>query len=129
MPRPKRQKTRRDNSPKDLDAALAGSPIVPLRVKDVSSLDTTIEQRVGYQPRAFQMEAIRAQLLRKDVVVHAGTGMGKTLIAAGPHYHPAAAGKLTIMVSPLLALQTEQVSHISHPLNCSPEPESIGTHF
>ena len=86
---------------------------MPLRVKDLSSLDTLIKEHVGYQPRAFQVEAIRAQLLRKDVVVHAGTGMGKTLIAAGPHYHPAAAGKLTIMVSPLLALQTEQVSYHS----------------
>ncbi|KAH7917338.1 P-loop containing nucleoside triphosphate hydrolase protein [Leucogyrophana mollusca] len=57
----------------------------------------------------FQMRAILAQLQRKDVLVHAGTGAGKTAIAAGPHVHPSSKGKVTIMVSPLLALHDEQV--------------------
>ncbi|KII85091.1 hypothetical protein PLICRDRAFT_145764 [Plicaturopsis crispa FD-325 SS-3] len=53
------------------------------------------------------MEAIEAQLKKKDVLVHAGTGLGKTAIAAGPHAHPSAKGKVTLMVSPLIALHEE----------------------
>ena len=47
---------------------------------------------------------------RKDVIVHAGTGFGKTAIAAGPHYHDSAKGGVTLMISPLIALHDEQVS-------------------
>jgi len=56
-------------------------------------------------PRKFQLEAIEAQLLRKDVLVHAGTGSGKTTIAAGPHaLIDKSKGMVTFMVSPLLAI-------------------------
>ncbi|KAF6759687.1 P-loop containing nucleoside triphosphate hydrolase protein [Ephemerocybe angulata] len=60
-------------------------------------------------PRQFQLDAVKAQLEKKDVLIHAGTGSGKTVVAAGPHAHPLAKGKVTIMVSPLIALQEEQV--------------------
>jgi superfamily II DNA helicase RecQ len=63
-----------------------------------------------HTPREFQLEAISAQLLRKDVLIHAGTGSGKTFVAAGPHAHEATKGMVTFMVSPLIALQEEQVS-------------------
>ncbi|KAJ7607060.1 P-loop containing nucleoside triphosphate hydrolase protein [Roridomyces roridus] len=56
-----------------------------------------------------QVEAIKAQLLGRDVLVHAATGYGKTCIAAGPHTHAKAAGCVTIMVSPLIGLQEEMV--------------------
>ncbi len=36
--------------------------------------------------------------------------MGKTAIAAGPHAHPTSEGKVTLMISPLIALHDEQVS-------------------
>ncbi|KAJ7704750.1 P-loop containing nucleoside triphosphate hydrolase protein [Mycena metata] len=55
------------------------------------------------------MDGIEAQLQMRDVLVHAGTGMGKTTIAAGPHAHPTSAGKVTLMISPLIALHDEQV--------------------
>lgn len=61
--------------------------------------------------RPFQRQAIEAFLLGKDVLVHAGTGAGKTAIAAGPHAHPSAKGKVTLLVSPLIALHDEQVSY------------------
>jgi superfamily II DNA helicase RecQ len=62
-----------------------------------------------HTPRAFQMSAISAQLQRKDVLIHAGTGYGKTAIAAGPHAHPRMKGKVTFLVSPLIALQEDQM--------------------
>lgn len=62
-----------------------------------------------HEPRTFQVDAIRAQLQRKDVVIHAGTGSGKTAVAAGPHAYDEVEGMVTFMVSPLIALQQEQV--------------------
>ena len=84
-----------------------------LRPKDLEGLDKKICEifKWTHSPREFQLEAIKAQLLRKDVLVHAGTGSGKTTIAAGPHAMvDKSKGMVTFMVSPLLALQEEQVS-------------------
>ncbi|KAF8989723.1 P-loop containing nucleoside triphosphate hydrolase protein [Cyathus striatus] len=61
-------------------------------------------------PWPFQLDAIKALLQRKDVLVHAGTGFGKTMIIAGPHAHEDMTGKVSILVSPLIALQEEQVA-------------------
>lgn len=68
--------------------------------------------RWEHTPREFQIDAIKAQLQKKDVLVHAGTGAGKTFIAAGPHALDVSKGMVTFMVSSLIALQTEQVSCI-----------------
>lgn len=82
-----------------------------LTEKDLEALDQIIKDTFQWEhaPREFQMNAICAQLLRKDVLIHAGTGSGKTAVAAGPHAHPAVKGLVTFMVSPLIALQEEQV--------------------
>jgi ATP-dependent helicase YprA (DUF1998 family) len=71
-----------------------------LKLKDVVKLEQEVSERLKRTPHKFQWEAIRAQLLRKDVLVHAGTGSGKTLIAAGPHGLAATKGLVTFMVSP-----------------------------
>ena len=80
---------------------------------DLEGLDEKIREifKWTHSPREFQLEAIKAQLLRRDVLVHAGTGSGKTTIAAGPHaLVDKSKGMVTFLVSPLLALQEEQVS-------------------
>ena len=79
---------------------------------DLANFDQKLREKFKWPhtPRKFQLDAITSQLLRKDVVVHAGTGSGKTAIAAGPHAHEKARGMVTFMVSPLIALQEEQVS-------------------
>lgn len=77
--------------------------------KDLEGFEQTLTDLWGFAPRSYQMQAICAQLKREDVLVHAGTGLGKTAIAAGPHAHPSAIGKVTLMVSPLLALHDEMV--------------------
>ncbi|KAF8960172.1 hypothetical protein BDZ97DRAFT_1760966 [Flammula alnicola] len=59
--------------------------------------------------REFQLSCMRAQVLKKDTLLHAATGAGKTGIAAGPHLLPSSKGKVTLVVSPLLALEDEQV--------------------
>lgn len=82
-----------------------------LMEKDLEGLDQIVKDAFQWEhtPKEFQINAIRAQLLRQNVLIHAGTGSGKTAVAAGPHAHPAAKGLVTFMVSPLIALQEEQV--------------------
>ncbi|KAF8869269.1 P-loop containing nucleoside triphosphate hydrolase protein [Infundibulicybe gibba] len=79
--------------------------------KDLDGFSIKIQEQFGWTgpPHTFQYIAIEAQLFRKDVLVHAGTGSGKTAIAAGPHVHWKSRGKVTLLVSPLIALQEEQV--------------------
>lgn len=81
-----------------------------LTPEELKGLRETIQVKVKWRLDDFQMEAIEAQLKLEDVVVHAGTGLGKTAIVAGPHLHPSSKGKVTLMVSPLIALHDEQVS-------------------
>ena len=82
-----------------------------VKENELANFDQTIPEKFKWMhtPRKFQLDAITSQLLRKDVVVHAGTGSGKTAIAAGPHAHEKTKGMVTFMVSPLIALQEEQV--------------------
>ncbi|PPQ97898.1 hypothetical protein CVT26_013083 [Gymnopilus dilepis] len=70
--------------------------------------------RSPHSPHEFQFDAIiKAQLLRKDVLVHARRHWSgediHPFIAAGPHAHESAKGKVTFMVTLLIALQEEQV--------------------
>lgn len=67
--------------------------------------------------KKFQLEGICAQVQGVDVLLHAATGSGKTGIAAAPHLLPSSKGKTTIMVSPLLALQDEQVETFKDEFN------------
>ena len=84
---------------------------------NVEKFEDEIEKILGFKPREFQDRAIMAQLLRRDTLVHATTGSGKTLIAAAPHYHPSAKGMVTLLVSPLIALQDEQARrHLLSPI-------------
>ncbi|EDR09889.1 uncharacterized protein LACBIDRAFT_325779 [Laccaria bicolor S238N-H82] len=85
-----------------------------LRARDLEGpgLEQKIREKFkwAHSPCEFQLEAIKAQLLHKDVLIHTGTGSGKTTIAAGPHaVIEKSKGMITFMVSPLLALQEEQV--------------------
>jgi len=84
----------------------------PLSEDERQQLSKSIGESFGWStgPKNFQMEAIVAQLERRDVLVNAGTGSGKTGIAAGPHVHSSIKQRTTIVVSPLLQLHDEQVS-------------------
>lgn len=94
-----------------------------LKPADLEGLDQKIKTAFKWEhsPRPYQLQAIEAQLLRQDVLIHAGTGSGKTAVAAGPHAHEKAAGMVTFMVSPLIALQEEQVRQ-NKSIKCSPHP-------
>jgi superfamily II RNA helicase len=83
-----------------------------LQPNDLKNIAQKVKEKFkwDHEPRPFQIDAIVAQLKREDVLIHAGTGSGKTAVAAGPHAHDKMKGKVTFMISPLIALQNEQVS-------------------
>ena len=85
-------------------------PRRPLTSEELQGLREIIKEKVNWTPDSFQMEAIEAQLKLLDVLCHAGTGLGKTAIVAGPHMHPSSKGKVMLMVSPLIVLHYKQVS-------------------
>lgn len=77
--------------------------------KDMSKLADLFRKKYHWEPRTAQLAGIRAQLERVDAIVQAPTGSGKTAIAAGVHLWPDGEQKVTIVVSPLLALEDEMV--------------------
>jgi ATP-dependent helicase YprA (DUF1998 family) len=83
-----------------------------LKPKDLTDISQKIKDvfKWKHEPRPFQIDAVAAQLKCEDVLIHAGTGSGKTAIAAGPHAHEKTKGMVTFMISPLIVLQEEQVS-------------------
>lgn len=76
---------------------------------DVGKLRDIMKEKCGWDIKDFQLCALRALAGGMDVLVHAGTGYGKTAIFAGLHMLPATKGMMSIIASPLISLQTEQV--------------------
>jgi superfamily II DNA helicase RecQ len=79
--------------------------------KELEDLPNLIKQKFKKWTngaRDFQLACMRAQVFKKDVLLQAATGSGKTGIAAGPHLLPSNKGKVTLVVSPLLVLEEEQ---------------------
>ncbi|RDX43274.1 hypothetical protein OH76DRAFT_1361351, partial [Lentinus brumalis] len=70
------------------------------------------EKIFGYAPREWQLRAMQRILEGHDVMTVAGTGAGKSLVFALVAIAAALAGfdGLIIVVSPLKALQNDQVS-------------------
>ncbi|KAF8595438.1 P-loop containing nucleoside triphosphate hydrolase protein, partial [Ceratobasidium sp. AG-I] len=60
--------------------------------------------------KQFQVDGTILQLMKKDGIIHSGTGSGKTAIVAGPYVYPENSHKVTIMVSPLMALQADMAT-------------------
>ena len=83
----------------------------PLSEDDLSKLTNLFTASYGWAPRTFQLEGIRAQIKGVDGIIQAPTGSGKAAIVLGAHLWPHNKPKVTIMVSPLLSLEDEMVSH------------------
>lgn len=107
---PPRQKTTQQKKKKPDRTEWAG-----LNTDELTTLAAKIKKHFNWthEPQAFQLSAIKGQLQRQDVLVHAGTGSGKTVVAAGPHVYEKTRGMVTFMVAPLIVLQDEHVrSHV-----------------
>ncbi len=67
-------------------------------------------RRTGLTPYAEQLDLAECMLLGLDATSIAGTGWGKTLTFLLPLFVPESKGKIVVIVSPLNALETDQVS-------------------
>jgi ATP-dependent helicase YprA (DUF1998 family) len=106
-PTPSSLKTRRVRGDKSKSRSIAD------KLAELTQLPQLIKEKFkkwtdGGKP--FQIQSMEAQVLGHDVVLQAATGSGKTGIAAGPHLLKSSKGKVTLYISPLIALQEEQVS-------------------
>ncbi|KAG9083817.1 hypothetical protein FS749_005711, partial [Ceratobasidium sp. UAMH 11750] len=59
------------------------------------------------EARAFQVNGALLQLARCDAIIHVGTGRGKTAVAAAPYVLDENKTAITVLISPLIALQSE----------------------
>ncbi|THH14004.1 hypothetical protein EUX98_g9658 [Antrodiella citrinella] len=81
---------------------------------DSSKVRTAMSKRFkqrskGKVAREWQLDAAESILLGLDAVVLAGTGTGKTAAYMLPLLLPETAGKVLIVIEPLVALQRDQV--------------------
>ncbi|EJD46861.1 P-loop containing nucleoside triphosphate hydrolase protein [Auricularia subglabra TFB-10046 SS5] len=85
---------------------------LPISAQDKQHFGAKMKESFAWEhePRPMQVKAGLAQLDGQDVIVHAPTGMGKTAIVAAPHALPQNKGRVTLLVSPLIALQEEMVA-------------------
>lgn len=116
-----KHKQKRLRKPEDAHTVPCQTPVEalqPLGASNLKDFQGLFKTRTGHTPKPFQIEAVLAQVTQKDVVVHAGTGSGKTAIAAGPHLLPKSKGRVSILVSPLLALHEEQVGSNTRGQRC-----------
>ncbi|KAG8730627.1 hypothetical protein FRC12_020149 [Ceratobasidium sp. 428] len=78
----------------------AGNPVLH------DEIVAKILEKTGFTAHEFQANATKAVLDGLDVVLHAGTGSGKTLIFTTPHF--LLKNKVSIVISPLILLQQDQ---------------------
>lgn len=93
-------------------------PLAPISIPDAirqeyADLGEVISRKFGVESaRPFQIDGVLYQAMGCDAILHAGTGLGKTLVATTVHAidKPMFKDRVTIMVSPLIALQSDMVS-------------------
>ncbi|KAJ9103833.1 hypothetical protein QFC21_002295 [Naganishia friedmannii] len=83
----------------------------PIEGYPEDAISRKCEDLFGYPPKRFQLEAAKALHAGRDVVVVSPTGSEKSLIERLPFlYSDIAKSSMLIIVSPLKALQKEQVT-------------------
>ncbi|KAG8727287.1 hypothetical protein FRC10_006258, partial [Ceratobasidium sp. 414] len=78
-----------------------------IRAKYAGLEEKMCEQFGWTEAKQFQVDGGIYQMEGVNVIVHVGTGSGKTAVAAAPFVLPQNRKKITIFVSPLMVLQTE----------------------
>jgi superfamily II DNA helicase RecQ len=85
-----------------------------------------IGESTGYELRAGQKEALEKLYRGDDVVLVAMTGYGKTLIYTGFHaFFPASARAITLIISPLLAIEQDQAEELVKRFGNSYKPFAV----
>lgn len=99
------------------------------RLKELEQLPDLIKKHYTHWDNGaaeHQLQGMRAQHMGEDFLCHAGTSSGKTGMAAGPYLLESnkKAKRVTLFVSPLLALHEEQVCALFGCLAKSPQSKS-----
>lgn len=99
------------SAPPPSDADLAGAPFAcPPAL--ASALRATLRTHFGHDDfRPGQLEVIAALVSGRDACVYWSTGSGKSLCYQLPALHT---GKTTLVVSPLISLMNDQVTHLNN---------------
>lgn len=101
----------------DVPASMSQKTIRSHGQVQLEYITTSLSQMLqGRTPRQFQIDLTVAQEEGKDCICQASTGMGKTVVAAAPHALAHNTGRVTLMISPLIALQEEMVCISLHHL-------------
>lgn len=85
---------------------------------DPGYVENCIRQICGFDPKGFQVKGTCAVLGRKDLVLQAPTGAGKTMLFGAPHL--ALSGRVSLVITPLILLQDDHVRILNHTLRISP---------
>ena len=76
---------------------------------DIIALCREIRYEIGENPYLWQVKALQHVLDRRDTIVSAGTGSGKSLIFQGLCF--AAPRGIVLVIVPLKTIITQQVTH------------------
>lgn len=76
----------------------------------IDKLREDTRNRTGKDPTWWQLQAAQTVIQRRDCVVSAGTGSGKTLPFVMPLFYDD--GLVAVILSPLTALANEQVDNL-----------------
>lgn len=74
---------------------------------DPKYVEDCIRQICGFDPKGFQVEGSCTVLGRKNLVLQAPTGAGKTMLFGAPHL--ALSGRVSLVITPLILLQDDHV--------------------
>lgn len=94
------EEARRDTAKRPLNKAYASDDFRQTIIE-------ASKRKLGFAPRGWQLDTAEALYLGLDTVAVAGTGSGKTL--AFGLIHLVLPGRVTVVFSPLNALQTDHV--------------------
>ncbi|KAG9123572.1 hypothetical protein FRC07_014689 [Ceratobasidium sp. 392] len=105
----------------DVDYASNVDQFLPPPFRDkFRDIDQLMCQKFEWrEAQSFQVDGALLQLAHRDTIVHAGTGKGKTAVAAAPYVLDQNCQKITIVVSPLLALQEDMADSFSRKFHIS----------
>ncbi|KAG8689305.1 hypothetical protein FRC09_012478, partial [Ceratobasidium sp. 395] len=82
--------------------------LLPPFREEFRDIDQLICKKFGWKKaQRFQVDGALLQIARCDTIIHAGTGKGKTAVVAAPYVLDRNDQKITILISPLLALQED----------------------
>ena len=104
--------SRPSNATPDAEAPAVATAPPAIDPELASSLTATLKKHFGHDAfRAGQLDVVAAAVSGRDAAVYWSTGSGKSMCYQVPALHT---GKTTLVVSPLVSLMQDQVTHLNN---------------